>query len=193
VLRAFVPVDEAGPQRFRDSWCRGLPMDNQMSERSLPTTFTELWLPLDRAHEVMRTLRSMFEEQGFGATGHFIVELYAARATRGWLHPGHGRDSLRVDAFWFEKNRGSAQRFFSRFWDALAPFDYRLHWGKHLPDDPRFGARYLARRYPRWHDFLKLRRELDPHGLFLTRHFRDALGIDTAPAQRPVFFSESTA
>jgi len=185
VLGAFVPLDRGTPQRFWDSWFDGLAMDNDMSETSLPTTFTELWIPLDRTAEALRTLREHFRARGHDATGNFIFEIYAARATRGWLHPGHERDSLRIDVFWFERSRGDRTRFFEQFWDLFAAFDYRLHWGKHLPNDDLRGAHYLRARYPRWDDFLALREQLDPHGLFLNTHFRAALGI-TQPVIAPL-------
>ncbi len=182
VLKRFVAIDNGEPQHFRDSWCHGLPLDNQMSESSLPTTFTEIWIPLEATATAMRKLRTLFRAGGLTTTGNYIFELYAARATRGWLHPGHARDSFRVDVFWFERNRQDPQRFFGQFWDALAAFDYRLHWGKHLPADLARGSEYLAQRYPRRRDFLDLRRDLDPHNIFLTEHFRRALGVDAAPA-----------
>jgi FAD/FMN-containing dehydrogenase len=177
VLKTFVPLDPGAPQRFWGPWHEVLPMDNPMSEESLPTTFTEIWIPLGDAAQALRALRDHFERGGLAATGSYIFELYAARATRGWLHPGYGRDSLRVDVFWFSRNRKSPIPFFNQFWDLLAPYGYRLHWGKHLPADDARGARYLRAQYPRWDDFLRLRAELDPMGIFLNRHFQRALGI----------------
>jgi FAD/FMN-containing dehydrogenase len=177
VLGAFVPVDTNGPQIFWDTWSRGLPMDNQMSESSLPTTFTEIFVPLAATASIMQRLRDHFVDGGLAATGMFIFELYAARASRQWLHPAYARDSLRVDVFWFERNRGDRERFFQQFWQLLVPFDYRLHWAKHLPSDPAHGADYLRPRYPRWAEFLALRSVMDPDGLFLSSYWRRALGI----------------
>jgi D-arabinono-1,4-lactone oxidase len=178
VLDPFVPLDRSGAHHFWDSWWRGLPMDNQMSERSLPTTFTEIWVPLDDAAAVMTRLRDHFREHGHAGTGAYIFEVYAARASRFWMHAGHGRDSLRFDVFWFERNPGDpTTTFFVQFWRLLQPFGYRLHWGKHLPKDDSLGADYLRRQFPRWDDFLALRESLDPHGIFLNRHFRKALGV----------------
>ncbi|PVY57761.1 FAD-linked oxidoreductase [Simplicispira sp. 125] len=48
----------------------------------------------------------------------------------------------------------------------------RPHWGK-LHD---LGAAQLAALYPRWDDFLALRRELDPQGRFLNAHLRKLFG-----------------
>ncbi|MBX3230639.1 MAG: FAD-binding protein [Labilithrix sp.] len=175
VLRPFVPV---GAQQFWDRGCHGLPMDNQMSESSLPTEFTEIWVPLDRTGEVLRALRAHYDRHGYAATGAFICEIYAARATRSWMHPGYERDSLRIDLFWFARNPGDPTRgWFVQFWELLRPFGYRLHWGKHLPADPELGWRYLRRQTPRWDDFLDLRARLDPSDVFLTPYWRSALGV----------------
>lgn len=177
VLRQFVQTTDE-PQRFWDTWCHGLPMDNQMSERSLPTEFTEIWVPLERTGEVMRALRAHYDRAGYDATGSFICEVYAARSTRGWMHPGHDRDSLRIDLFWFARNAGDPTRgWFVQFWELLRPFAYRLHWGKHLPRDPELGWRHLRRQLPRWDDFFALRAQWDPGDVFLTRYWRDALGL----------------
>lgn len=48
----------------------------------------------------------------------------------------------------------------------------RPHWGK-LHD---LGAAPLAALYPRWRDFVALRRELDPKGRFLNAHLRKLFG-----------------
>jgi FAD/FMN-containing dehydrogenase len=177
-IGAFVPVDEAGPHQFWDSWWHGLPMDNDMSDSSLPTTFTEIWVPLDDAAEVMTLLRAHFRAHGLAATGTFIFEVYAARSSRFWMHAGHNRDSLRIDVFWFSRNREDPTKtFFVQFWELLRPFGYRLHWGKHLPKNDALGVHYLRKQFPRWDDFLAQRRSLDPAGVFLNRHFRKALGV----------------
>ncbi|MBL9026814.1 MAG: FAD-binding protein [Myxococcales bacterium] len=173
-LQGMLASAHGRPQHFWGPWHEVLPMDNQMSERALPTTFTEIFVPLDRAGEVLRCLRRHFDERGYAATGPYIFELYAAARSSLWIHPSYGRDSLRVDVFWFGRNRSDPRAFFGQFWELLKPFGYRLHWGKYLP---RGGAEYLRRQLPRWDDFLALRREMDPGGVFLTPYFREALGI----------------
>ncbi|HYQ47240.1 MAG TPA: D-arabinono-1,4-lactone oxidase [Polyangiaceae bacterium] len=181
VLRTFVTAGTS--QCFWDSWCHGLPLDNQISELSMPTDFTEIWLPLERAGEVMRALRARYDRAGYDATGAFICEVYAARATHAWLHPAYERDSLRIDLFWFRRNPGDpARTYFEQFWRLLRPFGYRLHWGKILPLDPLLGADYLQRQYPRWNDFLAVRAQLDPDRVFFTRYWRAALGAGTSPS-----------
>jgi len=172
VLRRFVPLDQSAPQVFRDSWYRALPMDNDMVEQLLPTTFTEVWVDLADAPEVMSLLRRHFQRHGRSATGDYVFEFYAARANQFWIHPGYERDSFRINVFWFERNRESAESFFGQFWELLAPFRYRLHWGKHLPNTPCLGPDYLSQQFPKWDEFLSLRDQLDPENIFLNDHWR---------------------
>lgn len=186
--RAFVPMDDA-PRRFRDAWHRAIPLDDEMDERLLPTAFTELWVPLDAAPEAMRRLREHYALGGIAATSTFATELYAAPSSPFWMHPGHGRDSLRVNAFWFGRNAGDPRRFFDALHDALGDLEPRLHWGKHLssrPDPARLRA-----RYPRWDDFLRVRAELDPNQVFVNDYLRAHLGIPERTTRVSMAFPEA--
>jgi hypothetical protein len=124
VLKRFVAIDNGEPQHFRDSWCHGLPLDNQMSESSLPTTFTEIWIPLEATATAMRKLRTLFRAGGLTPATTSSSSMRASDA--GWLHPGHARDSFRVDVL--VRNAIRTPSVLGQFWDALAAFDYRLHW-----------------------------------------------------------------
>ncbi|HEY4057449.1 MAG TPA: FAD-binding protein, partial [Kofleriaceae bacterium] len=192
VLRQFVELDGGTPQQFWDTWSHGLPMDNQMSESALPTTFTEIFVPLSEAAAVITRLREHFTG-GIAATGTFAFEIYAARASDVWMHPSYGHDTLRIDVFWFARDPRDPSDFYEQFWRLLAPFGYRLHWAKHLPRDPALGATYLQHQFPRWNEFLALRAELDPDGVFLNRHWAHALGVsmprtDTLPHRLQQFY-----
>src|SRR5262249_51975862 len=122
VLRPFVTD---GTQTFQDTWMRGLPMDNQMDDELWPTTFTELWVPVERSAEVMRALSELYEGGGdaataYARTGAFACELYGAGASPFWMSPSYGGDALRVDVFWFSLNAGDpAEIYYPQFWDRL--------------------------------------------------------------------------
>jgi FAD/FMN-containing dehydrogenase len=176
LINAFVPADdeEEGPQEFWDSWWQGLPMDNQINDRVLPTVFTELWIPLERTEEVMKRLRDHYEDKGLSATGTFCCEIYAASKSRFWMSPAYGQDVIRIDLFWFEKNKANpATDYFPQFWELLKDFNYRLHWGKYLSGD----VEYLKSNYPRWDDFMKVREAMDPDQIFVSDYWRKHLGI----------------
>ena len=62
---------------------------------------------------------------------------------------------------------------FRRVDGLLRGLDGRPHWGKvHWQD-----ARSLRPLYPRFDDFLALRRRFDPTGMFLTDYLCQVLGV----------------
>jgi microsomal dipeptidase-like Zn-dependent dipeptidase/FAD/FMN-containing dehydrogenase len=175
VIRLFVKQPPGGPQRFWDAWLNVLPMDNAVSDKILPTRFTEMWFSLEDIPEVMRRLRDHYEREGLQATGPYACEFYGTKASRFWMSPAFDRDVFKFDPFWFVRNSGDpVKTYFPQFWDLLHDLDYRLHWGKYLPDDT---ASFLPSRYEHWNDFLNVRSEMDPHGIFLTDYWRTHLGL----------------
>ena len=185
VLGAFV---SDGTMDFWDTWMCGLPMDNQMDDLLWPTDFTELWIPVERAPDALRALRDHYRGGGdpvtaYDHTGAFSCELYAATASPFWMSPSYQRAAFRVDVFWFGLNAGDPRtHFYPPFWEILAPFAFRPHWGKDLPPASPRWQRHYRDVFPRLEDFLRLRATLDPRGVFLTRYWRDHLGIEGALA-----------
>jgi hypothetical protein len=183
IKHIIAPFVSDGSEPFWDTWMCGLPMDNQMDDRLWPTSFTELWVPMERSAEVMGALQELYRGGGdpvlaYEHTGAFSCELYSARSSPFWMSPSYGRDTLRINVFWFRKNAGSASdEFFPRFWRALKPFGLRPHWGKVLPPaSPEWTSHYRA-EYPMLEAFLALRNKLDPDGVFLTQYWRKNLGV----------------
>ena len=193
VIKAFVPLDTdenpishkpSGPQKFWDVWWHGLPMDNDIDDKLMPTDFTEIWIPISKTKEVMQKLRDFYREGGYEATGSYSCELYAAKKSAFWMSPAHGTDVFRVDVFWFGYNEGNpAVDYYTQFWDLLTKdFDCRFHWGKHMPVNPE----YLSRQYPKWKDFMALREKMDPKQIFVTEYWHDRLGIEPCTRTQPL-------
>jgi len=182
LYRAFVDGDPERPQRFRGPWWEILPQDAKMDERWMPTTFTEIFVPLARAGEAMRCLDRLFASDP-AAAGRFAIELYAASASASWLHPAYGHAALRINVFWLmHEPTDPRDEFLPRIWEALAEFQPRLHWAKLFPHEP---ATMVCGRYPRMAEFLATRERLDPDRVFLTEWLAAALSV--APVQsRPV-------
>ncbi|RZK12958.1 MAG: FAD-binding protein [Flavobacterium sp.] len=194
ILRSFVKLDSEHtppkpPQQFDDHWF-GLAMDNKVGDKLFPVAFTELWIPFsasdanDRIAEVMQELNKLFVElykrsPAAIPEGAFCVELYAGKKSDFWMSPSYGTHVFRVDVFWFENNLSDPiKTYFPLFWDALEKFGFRPHWGKYLPPPHSGqGPSYLQMQYPKWDDFLRLREELDPRAIFLSKYWRDQLGI----------------
>jgi hypothetical protein len=184
IMNGIFLIDDAlkvvpGPQTFTDYGDLGLPMDNQISDRLMPTEFTELWIPIEQTVAVMKALAGQYAK-GYSATGTYACELYAAKESPFWMSPAYGTEVLRVDLFWFGRNGDQTpQSFYQQFWDLLVPFKFRPHWGKYLPAPTApFGPTYFGGVYPHLADFLELRKTYDPNQIFVTDYWRQQLGIE---------------
>jgi len=202
LLTVFIKLDsekkgkEKGqPQHFQDHAWLGLPMDDAADDVLLPTDFTEIWLPLSRAEEAMQLLRSYFRdvksvEESYARTGLYGWELYAAQATPFWMSASHsdGEDEwqegvFRIDPYWFGANPGDPiKSFYLPLWNAFreSGIPFRLHWGKYQPEierGDRVWVNLFKSQYPKWDEFLKLREQRDPKGIFLTSYWKQRFGL----------------
>ncbi|MFO0616104.1 MAG: nuclear transport factor 2 family protein [Polyangiaceae bacterium] len=192
ILSPFVALgDGGGPalQQFQDLWYLGLPMDNQMDDVLMPTYFTEIWIPFTEAggevKKAITALRTLFDADGtaegcYAATGPFSFELYATKAGKQFfLDPAWGdKDVFRVDVFWFGYNGGDPVKdFYPQFWKALEGLEYRLHWGKFLPNPDQIPPSTLTSRFEKFEAWKAARKVADPKDVFLTKYWRDHLGL----------------
>lgn len=184
IMDIFVPVDtptnaNKGPQLFADLWYTGLPMDNQMSDKLMPVWFTELWIDINQSEQVMDALKTYYDSQPITIDLSFSCEIYAAKQNIFWLSPSYNQDVIRIDVFWFANNLGDPATFYQSFWDLLAPFNFRPHWGKYIPDTVNNvpGVTYIADKYPKWNDWMNLRNTMDPQQVFVNDYWRSKLGI----------------
>ena len=178
------------PQVFEDYWYSGLCMDNNVNDKIFPVEFTELWIPFEEdgdpniITDVLKTLNGLFKKLYQDKTvsfpgGDFSIELYAAKKNSFWMSPSYESHTFRVDVFWFKNNIGNpGDKLYYLFWEALHKFNFRCHWGKHLPPSKsKQGTEYLKQQYPKYSEFLKLRSTLDPLGVFLSTYWKEHLGI----------------
>jgi FAD-linked oxidoreductase len=102
---------------------------------------------------------------------HWPLEYRYVRRDDAWLSMFHERDGASISI------HQTAHLDHAPYFDAIEPifwrYEGRPHWGKlHTLDAPR-----LAARYPRFRDFLEVRRELDPAGRLLNPHLRALFGV----------------
>ena len=178
---------------FQDHAYLGLPMDNTADDILVPTMFTEIWVPLPFATKTTTLLRDYFASgpNRYSRTGNNAWELYAAKASSAWMSMSYsdGKDvwkdgAFRIDPFWFIHNKSKYLDIYRPIWiqlhDEKIPF--RLHWGKIFPSvsDKEYKWREIMvqSQYPRLTNFLALRREKDPSGIFLSSFCRYWLGVD---------------
>lgn len=140
----------------------------------------ELAVAYDDAAVALRAVRDHFRK-----TKRYPllpVHIRCSRRSESWLSPAYRRDVCWIELWQFPPT----DDFTDQIEALLEPWRYRFHWGKASRSSPD----YIARQYDRWSDFLALRREWDPHGMFandyLERYFGRAHGtVGGAPGDSP--------
>lgn len=127
-------------------------------------------VPADHFTATLAEVRECIEREKFAV--HFPVECRFVQKDDIWLSPATGRDSAYLAVHMY---KGMP---FREYFDALEPIFQkhggRPHWGKMHTMKPE----QFAERYPRWNDFLKLRAELDPAGVFLNPYLKSIFGLN---------------
>jgi FAD/FMN-containing dehydrogenase len=125
----------------------------------------EYFVPYDRGGDAIDAMRELMLARLPDSV--FPMEVRTVAAEGCWLSHSYERPSLVISVSGVP---GTDYQPYLREVDRLlGAFDARVHWGKihYLTADQ------LHARYPRAADFIALRRELDPDGVFLNDHLRD--------------------
>ena len=121
----------------------------------------EYFVPFADALDAMQAVRGVMAVH---PDQPFPMEVRAIAADTAWISPMSDRDSVSISV---SGVAGTDYWQYLRNVDTvLRPFGARAHWGKlHFMDPQR-----LAEVYPRYADFVSLRRSVDPDGMFLNDH-----------------------
>lgn len=138
-------------------------------ERELKFEELEYFLPADAGPECFREVRQRILQRHRKHVGWRVLYRLIARDDA-FLSPVHGRDSVAISVH--QNASLPYQEYFDDIEFIVRAYDGRPHWGK----KHSLRAEQLAALYPRWDDFIKLRRELDPNGVFLPEPMAQLLG-----------------
>ncbi len=140
------------------------------SYRIYPTVFEptfdelEYFVPLDRALEAIGAMRELMLASQPDAV--FPLEVRTVAADTAFLSPQYGTATVVLSVS--GRTGTDYWRYLRSVDGVLGEFGARVHWGKlHL-----LTPEQLHERYPQAARFLEIRRELDPHGMFLNDHLR---------------------
>lgn len=141
----------------------------------LPHRFDEMEyaLPAEAAPECFRIVRKRVKDKWRRSVGWRLLYRFI-KSDDTWLSEAHGRETATISL-----HQNSSLPFSDYFADIEPIFrEYggRPHWAK----KHSMRAEQLAPLYPQWERFIALRREFDPHGVFLTPYLRELLGIEGA-------------
>lgn len=133
--------------------------------RGVRFTETEYFLPYDKAQEILTTLNNELMEDSHGS--HFPIEVRVQKGECGFLSPTQGKDSLILS---FHIYQGIDEKpFFHWIKEKMTTWQGRPHWGK----DILLEGKQLRDLYPQMDDFLQLRAQYDPQGIFLSDWFTE--------------------
>lgn len=140
------------------------------SHRAFPTERTvrfmemEFNLPVEKFEEVFEELKTSIKKNQFQTL--FPIEIRFVKGDQLWLSPAYQRDSVYFAIHSYIKE--DFRPYFEEMQRIFKRHGGRPHWGKW------HGLKYkdLEAVYPKWHDFLKLRAQLDPQGVWLNKHLR---------------------
>lgn len=140
------------------------------TERLVKFTEMEYGVPSEKGIECLLKIKDFIEKEKINV--HFPLEYRWVKGDDIYLSPAYGYETVFISCHMYlgmpyEKYfRGAEEIFLS--------YGGRPHWGKMHTQK----ADYLKTKYPKWEDFLQVRQEMDPEGLFLNHHLKEIFGIE---------------
>ncbi|HSL26574.1 MAG TPA: D-arabinono-1,4-lactone oxidase [Acidimicrobiia bacterium] len=122
----------------------------------------EYFLPLEQSRAILDEMRRLMLR--WLPYSIYPLEIRVVGTEDAWMSPNYQRDNLVVS---ISGQPGTDYWPYLRACDSLfAEFHGRPHWGKlHFMTADR-----LARLFPRYEEFVTMRRQFDPKGIFLNSH-----------------------
>ena len=128
----------------------------------------EYAIPIEAAKEAFNRVRDCVKRSGMMLT--FPVEMRFTAGDDIPLSTASGRDSCYIAVHVYQGTH--YQQYFSAVEDIMDEYGGRPHWGKlHFQK-----AETLADRYPEWEAFQKVRKRMDPNGIFANPYLDLVLG-----------------
>lgn len=162
--------------RLYDAFLRRQPASERAGEsyavlahpRTVRFNEMEYTVPAEAGPECLRAILSEIRARDLQVC--FPIECRFVRADDVWLSMFHERAGFSISIHQFQDE--DWRPYFAAIEPIFWKFEGRPHWGKlHSLDAAR-----LAPLYPRWADFQRVRRSLDPRGRLANAHLAQILG-----------------
>lgn len=138
------------------------------SDRNVRFNEMEYAVPAERGPDCIAEVGAFMKKCGVNFL--FPLEFRYVAADDAWLSPFFERDSVTISVHQY--HRQPYAELFKGVEEIFARYEGRPHWGKlHT-----LGEAELQKLYPRWEDFQRVRRRLDPDGKVLNPHLRHLFG-----------------
>ncbi|OZJ03764.1 hypothetical protein BZG36_03071 [Bifiguratus adelaidae] len=138
-----------------------------------PQYVNEWAIPYEKAPEALGRLDTFIQESNLRV--HFPVEIRFVDADENvWLSPSYGRKTCYIGVIMYRPyhNPVPYKKYWAGYEDIMRSLGGRPHWAKAHSQTPE----QLAKVYPKLHDFMRIRKELDPSGMFWNQYLHRHLG-----------------
>lgn len=143
---------------------KGLLYDATVTKKRAGTMELAEWtVGLDEWPACAADLETALGRKGRKAWSHLPMDVRFIKGDRTWMGNAAGRDTVTVGCVSRHAPSADKHAAFAVVEDIFLAHDGRPHWAKHFAS----GSGTLRHLYPRWDDFVALRRRIDPEGKFL--------------------------
>jgi len=139
------------------------------TERSFKFMEMEYNLPVEKFREVMEKIQKAIKDNNFQTL--FPIEIRFVKGDPLWLSPAFERDSVYFAIHTYISE--DYKPYFDCIEKIFKEYGGRPHWGKWHS----MNANELRKVYPKFDEFLNMRNEFDPEGIFLNKHLEEIFEI----------------
>jgi FAD/FMN-containing dehydrogenase len=158
-----------GTQKISYAYCveerSGWAIDVLPKERDLKFDEMEYALPVEAGPSCFMEVRKRVKEK-FRKNVAWRVLYRTIAADEFYISPCSGRDTVTIS---LHQNAGfPIMEYFRDIEPVFRDFGGRPHWGK----KHTLQSNEISSLYPRWNDFMDVRQQMDPEGVFLNEHLK---------------------
>jgi len=129
----------------------------------------EYGVPAEDGPEALQRILAWIEKEKIRV--HFPLEYRYVKGDDIFISPASGRDTCFISCHMYKGM--PHEKYFAGVEKIMEDYDSRPHWGKMHT----LKADQLSKKYPLWENFLAVREQVDPDGIFLNEHLRGVFGI----------------
>jgi len=129
-------------------------------------------IPIERTKEALLKLKQIIKEEDFKV--HLPVEVRFVKRDNIWMSPSYDRDVCYIGIIMYRPYGTDVpyEKYFDAFEKLMVSLDGRPHWAKEFS----LKKEDFEKMYPKFHDFNRVRKKMDPNGMFMNKYLRRALG-----------------
>ncbi len=126
----------------------------------------EWTVAIDKFDDLFKELKAALDSKSNDGYAHIPMDVRFLSAENGWLSNAYGKDIVTMGCV--TRNAGNADNYeaFNVVEKIFLKYDGRPHWAKRF----QAGSKTLKSLYPKWDEFLALRKKMDKTGKFLNSY-----------------------